>query len=138
MKVTIEEIMKTICVYYGVTEEDLKSKSRQKTIARPRQMFMHLAKAYTSASYKKIGEMVDRDHATVIWAYNKFLEYMTPMERGEWAALTTQIEENKPLIDPHVRMWNTLGRYFMITKTADFSNELTNLGNGKDTRRTKV
>ncbi len=64
--ITIEDITRLICRHFKVTQEELRSKSRKKTIAWPRQIAMYLARHYTEASLEVIGKEFNRDHATVI------------------------------------------------------------------------
>ncbi|WP_196757908.1 chromosomal replication initiator protein DnaA [[Haemophilus] ducreyi] len=67
--VTIENIQKIVAEYYNIKMADLKSKSRTRSIARPRQMAMALAKELTSHSLPEIGrEFGGRDHTTVMHA----------------------------------------------------------------------
>ena len=60
------DITRLICRHFKVTQEELRSKSRKKTIAWPRQIAMYLARHYTEASLEAIGKEFNRDHATVI------------------------------------------------------------------------
>lgn len=67
--ITIENIQKTIAEYYNIKMADLKSKSRTRSIARPRQMAMALSKELTNHSLPEIGrEFGGRDHTTVMHA----------------------------------------------------------------------
>ncbi|AWX14677.1 chromosomal replication initiation protein DnaA [Mergibacter septicus] len=67
--VTIENIQKTVAEYYKIRVSDLKSKSRARSITRPRQIAMALAKELTNRSLPEIGkEFGDRDHTTVLHA----------------------------------------------------------------------
>lgn len=67
--VTIENIQKTVAEYYKIRVSDLKSKSRARSITRPRQLAMALAKELTNRSLPEIGkEFGDRDHTTVLHA----------------------------------------------------------------------
>ncbi len=73
--VTIENIQKTVAEYYKVKVADLLSKRRSRSIARPRQMAMALAKELTSHSLPEIGDHFGgRDHTTVIHACRKVKE----------------------------------------------------------------
>ena len=70
--VTIDNIQKTVCEYYKVKVSDLLSKRRSRSIARPRQMAMALAKELTNHSLPEIGDNFGgRDHTTVIHACRK-------------------------------------------------------------------
>ncbi|MGH8284379.1 MAG: chromosomal replication initiator protein DnaA, partial [Steroidobacteraceae bacterium] len=67
--VTIENIQKTVADYYKVRVADLLSKRRSRTVARPRQVAMALAKELTSHSLPEIGDAFGgRDHTTVMHA----------------------------------------------------------------------
>lgn len=70
--VSIENIQKTTAQYYNIKWTELLGKSRKRSIVRPRQMAMYLAKEMTDKSYPEIGELFGgRDHTTVLHAYRK-------------------------------------------------------------------
>jgi chromosomal replication initiator protein len=65
--VTIENIQKTVAEYYKIRIADLLSKRRSRSIARPRQVAMALAKELTNHSLPEIGDAFGgRDHTTVL------------------------------------------------------------------------
>ncbi len=67
--VTIENIQKTVAEYYKIRIADVLSKRRSRSIARPRQVAMALAKELTSHSLPEIGDAFGgRDHTTVMHA----------------------------------------------------------------------
>ena len=73
--VTIENIQKTVAEYYKIRLSDLSSKSRSRSVARPRQMAMALSKELTSKSLPEIGAAFGgRDHTTVLHACRKVIE----------------------------------------------------------------
>nr|WP_165867198.1 chromosomal replication initiator protein DnaA [Lonepinella koalarum] len=73
--VTIENIQKVVAEYYRIKVSDLKSKNRSRSVARPRQLAMALAKELTNRSLPEIGKNFgDRDHTTVLHACRKTLE----------------------------------------------------------------
>lgn len=73
--VTIENIQKEVAEYYRIKVSDLKSKSRLRSLARPRQLAMALAKELTNRSFPEIGKNFgDRDHTTVMYACDKIAE----------------------------------------------------------------
>lgn len=73
--VTIENIQKTVAEYYKIRVADLLSKRRSRSIARPRQVAMSLAKELTSHSLPEIGDAFGgRDHTTVLHACRKIAE----------------------------------------------------------------
>ena len=74
-QVSIENIQKTASDYYNIKLSDLLSKRRSRSVARPRQMAMFLAKELTNYSLPEIGESFGgRDHTTVIHACKKIKE----------------------------------------------------------------
>ncbi|OOZ37552.1 chromosomal replication initiator protein DnaA [Solemya velesiana gill symbiont] len=73
--VTIDNIQKTVAEYFKIRTSDLLSAKRSRTIARPRQIAMTLAKELTSHSLPEIGEAFGgRDHTTVLYATRKVAE----------------------------------------------------------------
>jgi len=73
--VTIENIQKTVAEYYKIRVADLLSKRRNRSIARPRQIAMALAKELTNHSLPEIGDAFGgRDHTTVMHACKKVQE----------------------------------------------------------------
>lgn len=71
-KISIENIQKTVAEFYSIRVSDLKSKRRNRNIARPRQVAMALSKELTSLSLPDIGDAFGgRDHTTVIHACKK-------------------------------------------------------------------
>lgn len=75
--VSIENIQKLTAQYYNIKWADLLGKSRKRSIVRPRQMAMYLAKEMTDKSYPEIGEHFGgRDHTTVLHAYRKMAQIL--------------------------------------------------------------
>ncbi len=73
--VTIENIQRTVADYCKIRYSDLLSKRRSRSVARPRQVAMALAKELTSHSLPEIGEAFGgRDHTTVLHACRKIQE----------------------------------------------------------------
>ena len=67
--VTVENIQKTVAEYFKIRVADLLSKRRNRSIARPRQIAMALAKELTTHSLPEIGDgFGGRDHTTVLHA----------------------------------------------------------------------
>ncbi|MDX1901571.1 MAG: chromosomal replication initiator protein DnaA [Gammaproteobacteria bacterium] len=74
--ITIENIQKTVAEYYKVKVADLLSKRRSRSVARPRQMAMALAKELTNHSLPEIGDAFGgRDHTTVLHACRVIAEF---------------------------------------------------------------
>ena len=74
-KVTIEEIQKKVAEHYNIRINDMHSPRRSRSVARPRQIAMYLAKNITSRSLPEIGRKFGgRDHTTVMHAVRKVEE----------------------------------------------------------------
>ncbi len=74
-QVSIDNIQKMIAEYYKIKISDLHSKRRSRSVARPRQVAMALAKELTNHSLPEIGDAFGgRDHTTVLHACRKVLE----------------------------------------------------------------
>lgn len=73
--VTIDNIQKTVAQFYKLRVAELISKRRTRSIARPRQVAMALAKELTNHSLPEIGDAFGgRDHTTVLYACRKIKE----------------------------------------------------------------
>ena len=82
--VTLDNIQKTVAEYYRIRVSDLLSARRTRSITRPRQLAMALAKELTNHSLPEIGNAFGgRDHTTVLHACRKI----------------TELREQDPLID---------------------------------------
>jgi chromosomal replication initiator protein len=71
-RVTIEEIQKRVAAHFNIRMSDMHSARRARSVARPRQVAMYLAKQLTSRSLPEIGRKFGgRDHTTVMHAVRK-------------------------------------------------------------------
>ena len=74
-KITIEEIQKKVAEHFNIRLTDMHSPRRSRSVARPRQIAMYLAKSITSRSLPEIGRKFGgRDHTTVMHAVKKIEE----------------------------------------------------------------
>ena len=74
-KVTIDEIIRKVAGHYNLRMTDILSPRRARSVARPRQVAMFLAKTLTTKSLPEIGRRFGgRDHTTVIHAVRKIEE----------------------------------------------------------------
>jgi chromosomal replication initiator protein len=79
-QISIENIQKTVADYYKIKVSEMYSKKRSRTVARPRQMAMALAKELTQMSLPDIGDAFGgRDHTTVLHACRKIAELRASM-----------------------------------------------------------
>ena len=94
-KVKIEDIQRVVSKHFNVTKADLLSARRTRTVVRPRQIAMYLAKALTPRSLPEIGRRFgNRDHTTVLHAVRK-IEEMASADRG----FADEIEMLKRMLD---------------------------------------
>ncbi|MAY34920.1 MAG: chromosomal replication initiator protein DnaA [Spongiibacteraceae bacterium] len=74
-QVSVDNIQRTVAEYYKIKVADLTSKRRSRSVARPRQLAMALAKELTNQSLPEIGDgFGGRDHTTVLHACRKIKE----------------------------------------------------------------
>jgi len=74
-RVTIEEIQKRVASHFNIRISDMHSARRARSVARPRQVAMYLAKQLTARSLPEIGRKFGgRDHTTVMHAVRKVEE----------------------------------------------------------------
>ncbi|TAM10519.1 MAG: chromosomal replication initiator protein DnaA [Nevskiaceae bacterium] len=73
-QISIDSIKKCVAEHYKLRIADLSSKRRTRSVARPRQIAMALAKELTQHSYPEIGEAFNKDHTTVLHACRKVQE----------------------------------------------------------------
>ncbi|MGH8413700.1 MAG: chromosomal replication initiator protein DnaA [Gammaproteobacteria bacterium] len=89
--VTLDNIQKTVADYFHVRVGDMLSKKRSRSIARPRQVAMSLAKGLTTHSLPEIGDAFGgRDHTTVLHACRKVVELrgLDPRFEEDYQTLT--------------------------------------------------
>ncbi len=76
-KLTIEEIQRKVAEHYNIRLSDMIGPKRNRTIARPRQVAMYLAKQLTPRSLPEIGRRFGgRDHTTIMHGVRKIEELM--------------------------------------------------------------
>ncbi len=88
-QVSIDNIQRTVAEYYKIRVADLLSKRRTRSITRPRQVAMALAKELTTHSLPEIGEAFGgRDHTTVLHACKVVIELQQkdPVIRDDYQA----------------------------------------------------
>lgn len=74
-QVSVDNIQRVVAEYYKIKVSDILSKRRSRSVARPRQVAMSLAKELTNHSLPEIGEAFGgRDHTTVLHACRKIKE----------------------------------------------------------------
>jgi len=94
--VGIPNIQKTVADYYGLQLKDLLSKRRTRSLARPRQVAMALAKELTEHSLPEIGDaFAGRDHTTVLHACRQIRHLMETDGKlhEDWDKLIRKLSE---------------------------------------------
>ncbi len=90
-RIKIEDILRVVSRHFAVSKHDILSQRRHRSVVRPRQIGMYLAKHLTSRSLPEIGRRFgDRDHTTVLHAIRKI-----DKEVGENARLKEEIDDIK-------------------------------------------
>lgn len=95
---TSDMIIAGVCDHYRVRRQKLIGKSRPKNIAFPRQVAMYLCREMLNLSYGEIGNIFDRDHTTVLYAYEKIYNELQKRSNPE---MIEDIERLKKEIDPY-------------------------------------
>ena len=94
MKPTALEIMKAVAESYGITIDELRSHSRIARIATARAVVCYLLYRYFNYSTKDVGNMVLRDHTTVMHNCRKVQGfYLLPNMYATDLAIIKEIEE---------------------------------------------
>ncbi len=94
--ISIGNIQKVVADYYQLRVADLLSKRRTRTLARPRQIAMTLAKELTSHSLPEIGDgFGGRDHTTVLHACRQIRKLLDTdgVLREDWDKLFRKLTE---------------------------------------------
>ncbi len=81
-RITIDEIQRKVAEHFNIRVADMSAAGRRRTVARPRQVAMYLAKTLTEKSLPEIGRKFGgRDHTTVMHAVKK-IEELTAADRS--------------------------------------------------------
>lgn len=90
-RIKVEDILRIVSRHFAVSKADILSDRRHRSVVRPRQIGMYLAKQLTSRSLPEIGRRFgNRDHTTVLHAIRKI-----DRELGDNPHLKEEIEELK-------------------------------------------
>ena len=92
--ITIDQIQRKVCDFFGVNLADLKAKTRTRAISFPRQVAMYLSRQLTHASLLEIGRAFGgKDHTTVLHGVEKIhrLQQEDPKLRKRIDTLTQEI-----------------------------------------------
>jgi chromosomal replication initiator protein len=70
-RATLQDIQKIVCKYFKIDSEVFTSRSRKKIISYPRSIAIYLCRRYTDKSLEAIGRSFNRNHATILYDYEK-------------------------------------------------------------------
>lgn len=85
----VADIKAAVCQEYNISALDLMSHRIGRSVARPRQVAMYLARTLTAMSLPEIGRQFDRDHTTVLFAVRTVTRIM--QEDPRFAATVTAL-----------------------------------------------
>ena len=102
----IDILIDTVCQFYNITIDQLKSRSRHGYIVEARRMYCYLARVLTPKSLKDIGLKIDRDHATVLHQYKNMAGYVEICDTNminDVNNITEEYESNIDAYDFHAK-----------------------------------
>ncbi len=102
----IDILIDTVCQFYDITYDELKSRSRQGYKVEARRMYCYLARVLTRKSLKDIGLKIDRDHATVLHQYKNMSGYVEICDTNminDVNNITEEYESNIEAYDFHAK-----------------------------------
>lgn len=94
--ISIEQIQKSVASFYSISLTDLRAKSRNKNIVRPRQIAMYLSRKLTNMSFPEIGSAFGgKDHTTVLHSCRKIEKEaeLDNMIKNSLEQLTTTLQQ---------------------------------------------
>ena len=90
---TMQAVLDAAISFYGVKLADLQAKKKTRSIARPRQVVMYLARKHTRHSLEEIGGYLGgRDHTTIMHGANKIADLVK--EDSMFAAELERVESH--------------------------------------------
>lgn len=119
-KYNIDDVIEEICYHYNVTEEDILSRKRSASLVEPRQMIMYIARKHLYMPYQDIANKLKRNHATVLYAFNKLDYGMLPAEKKIYRRAVNSLSRNNKQVNMQYRMFAALGRAYPETLKSDF------------------
>jgi chromosomal replication initiation ATPase DnaA len=76
-------IFERVCTYFGISLQDLRSKKKPAQIVKARHMAIYMVKIKMDIPYVQIGELINRDHTSCLYAMDKVEgELMHPVNRS--------------------------------------------------------
>ena len=85
--VRLADVEQTVCRFFAVGADELRSPRRNRSVSQPRMLAMYLARKMTQAAYSEIGEYFGgRNHSTVMSAEKRVRHLLTSQESLRVAA----------------------------------------------------
>ncbi|MBO5789283.1 MAG: chromosomal replication initiator protein DnaA [Clostridia bacterium] len=94
VSVTVNKILSAVSKYYSVSIEDIKGIKRSKNIVNARHVAVYLIRSITSLPVTAIGDIFERDHATILASINKIKNDLKTDKELQTAieTITTQVK----------------------------------------------
>ena len=70
-----EKVFHFVCGWFGVTKEEILSRSRRRVLADARTVWCYVVRCRTGLSVLELGRIIDRTHVTVMYHIAKGAEY---------------------------------------------------------------
>ncbi|HWF65225.1 MAG TPA: helix-turn-helix domain-containing protein [Rhizomicrobium sp.] len=105
MILTIRDVERAVCLRFQISRDALRERNPKRVASRPRQIAMYLARELTGASYPRLGQYFERDHTSILYAWQKTVERM-----GKDARLKTDIEGVKEVLTKSGRWKENVAR----------------------------
>lgn len=84
----VKRVKKAVCDFYGLTIQQIESKSRAANISNARHIAMYLCRKHLELPYVKIGlEFGGRDHSTVMSSYEKMTKLLKEKDTFQQAVM---------------------------------------------------
>lgn len=81
--ILINKIISTVCKYYGVSVDEIKSKKKTDAVANARHIAIYIIRKLTDKSFKEIGNIFSRDHTTVMASCDRVTTNIKTMIKTE-------------------------------------------------------
>lgn len=119
--VRLKIILRTVCEFYGISQEAIKSHRRTHDIVMPRHMVSHLAVKLTKASLPRIGRLLGgQDHTTILHAI-RVTELRVRRDRVIWEqARRLEASLRQQFGDENATPRNCIGRYVPHHRVYDY------------------
>lgn len=92
--VRMADVEQTVCRFFGIEADDLKSSRRDRTVSQPRMLAMFLARKHTHAAYREIGKYFGgRNHSTVKAAEQRVSEWIAEQSTMRIASQSWSMEQ---------------------------------------------